>query len=175
MKPKQSNKADYTTVQAIDCLETPPEGIRPLLPYLAGYRIWEPAAGSGRLCAYMRDAGLAVGRSDLQHGVNFFDVPLEQIIAQFAAIVTNPPYSIKVEWMQHCYRIGLPFALLLPLETIGLGRVQAMMQQYGGELLLLDRRVNFILPSGKDSSAQFPVYWHCWKLLSAPICYGKVE
>ena len=49
-----------------------------------------------------------------------FDVtpksPLNKPV-QFDCIITNPPFSLKQEFLQRCYELGKPFALLLPLTT----------------------------------------------------------
>jgi hypothetical protein len=89
--------------------------------------------------------------------------------------VTNPPYGIKFAWIERCYELGKPFALLLPVETIGSQRCQKAMQRYGCEILLLNRRVNFYMPNkGFDGQAQFPVLWFTHGILPAPICYGDI-
>jgi hypothetical protein len=78
--------------------------------------------------------------------------------------------------LARCYELGRPFALLVPVETIGAKSAQTLMERHGSELLLLNRRVNFEMPQKgwAGSSAQFPVLWLCWKMLPAPIVYGKV-
>jgi hypothetical protein len=103
---------------------------------------------------------------------NFFDWQP----AIFSAIVTNPPYSIKFDWLERCYELGKPFGLLVPVETIGAKAAQTLMERHGSELLLLNRRVNFEMPNKgwAGSSAQFPVLWLCWQMLPAPIVYGKI-
>jgi hypothetical protein len=173
MKPKQNQKADASQSQAMDRCETPAYALDPLLPYLPSvWRIWEPACGSGRIVTVLSGHGYTIVGSDVLDGQNFFDYQP----AAWHAVVTNPPYSIKAEWIRRCYDLGKPFALLVPVETIGRGDVQRMMERHGAELLLLNRRVNFYMSNkGIDkSSAQFPVLWFCWRLLDAPIVYGRI-
>jgi hypothetical protein len=160
MKPKQNHKADPTQSLTIDCCETPAYALDPLLPYLEPFKwIWEPACGSGRLVRALLEADHEVIGSDILDGYNFLTAATTDV----DAIVTNPPYSIKPAWIRHCYELGKPFALLVPVETIGTGEVQRMMEQYGCELLLLNKRVNF-----------FPVLWFCWRVLPQPIVYGRI-
>lgn len=94
----------------------------------------------------------------------------------YNAIITNPPYSVKFPWIERCYALGKPFALLVPVETIGARAGQRLMERFGAELLLLDKRVNFEMPlkGWNGSSAQFPVLWLCWQLLPAPLVYGRI-
>lgn len=179
MKPKQNRKADAAQSLPMDRCETPAYALDPLLPYLLpSWRIWEPACGSGRIVRALEAQGWQAYGTDILTDHNFFfGSPL---LFDWDAIVTNPPYSIKPEWIRRCYDLGKPFALLVPVETIGTGEVQRMMERYGAELLLLNKRVNFYMPNigmgkpGKPSSAQFPVLWFCWRILPAPIVYGRI-
>lgn len=172
MKPKQNRKSDPNQSLPMDRCETPAYALDPLLPYLTRcVVIWEPACGSGRITRVLEAQGYDVLETDILDGDNFFDTYPP---CRWDAIVTNPPYSIKPQWIRRCYDLGQPFALLVPVETIGTGEVQRMMEEHGAELLLLNKRVNFYMPSGKGSSAQFPVLWFCWRLLPAPIVYGRI-
>lgn len=172
MKPKENYKGDINKASPIDLCESPSYALDPLLPYLPkDWSLWEPAAASGRMVRALERQGFEVTGSDIITGHNFFDTVCDGA----DAIVTNPPFSVKAQFVRRCYDIGLPFALILPVESIGSQKIQAMMEQYGAELLLLDKRINFHMPNkGWDSSAQFPTLWYCWKILPAPICYGKI-
>ena len=183
MKPKTNRAGDPAESKGFDRCYTPAYALDPLLSYIRReWIVWEPAAGSGNIHSVMlhrvgtREQAGAVA-SDI-HGNfanpsrNFFDWQP----GLFDAIVTNPPYSIKFDWLARCYELGKPFALLVPVETIGAQSAQKLMERYGCELLLLNRRVNFIMPNKGEagSSAQFPVLWLCWQMLPAPIVYGKI-
>lgn len=161
----------------MDNCQTPPYALEPLLPYLdpfrrQGLRIWEPAKGEGYLARALKESGYSVVAGDISQGADFF----KYVPWFYGAIVTNPPYSQKQDWIEHCYYLGKPFALLVPVETIGLPYVQSMMEQQGAELLLLDKRVNFKMPNaGWGGTAQFPVLWFCRDLLPKTICYGQIN
>lgn len=174
MKPKTNRKGDPGVSMPMDRCETPGYALDPLLPYLHAAVVWEPACGSGRITRVLEAAGHRVIESDVLYSpeLNFFTYSPHR---EWDVIVTNPPYSIKPEWIERCYALDKPFALLVPVETIGTGRVQRMMDLFGAELLLLDKRVNFHMPNKGDAgSAQFPVLWFCWNLLPAPIVYGRI-
>lgn len=174
MKPKRNQKADVQASDPRDRCETPAYALDPLLPFIPpSARVWESACGTGRIVRVLERHGCSVIGTDLLDGVSFFSYapPTWDIL------ITNPPYSIKPQWIQRCYDLGKPFALLVPVETIGTGTVQRMMERHGCELLLLDKRVNFHMPNdpqGLQSSAQFPVLWFCWQMLPAPIVYGRI-
>lgn len=181
MKPKANRATDKHVSQPMDRCNTPAYALDPLLPYLRrNWVVWEPAAGTGRLYDALAGHTLGVMGTELREddigkgvhgGLDFFTYRAPG----FDAIVTNPPYSIKFDWLERCYELGKPFALLVPVETIGAQSAQRQMERYGAELLLLNRRVNFEMPNkGFSGAAQFPVLWLCWQMLPAPIVYGKL-
>lgn len=173
MKPKINRAGHPQESNTFDRCQTPAYALDPLLPYLRPeWTVWECAAGAGRLSRALSPHVAAVVDSDLLDGRNFFTWQP----THFDAIVTNPPYSIKFDWLARCYALGKPFALLVPVETIGAAKAQRLMEHYGHEQLLLDKRVNFTMPIKGDagSSAQFPVMWLCHQLLPAPFVYGRI-
>lgn len=174
-KPKSNRKGNVNVPQGMDCCQTPAYAIGPLMPYLKalGGTIWEPAAGKGNLVAIMRQSGLKVVASDLQTGQNFFTYRPDEPIA---GICTNIPFSIKLEWFTRCYELGIPFANLTPVDTIGM-KVQRLMERWGFEMMLLDHRVNFEMPNlGYDGSgAQFPVMWLCHHVLPQQVMFGHID
>lgn len=172
---KRAVPADIYTPKGYDACQTPPEAIDPLLPYLPDdWLIWEPACGEGLLAEGFYDAGREIIGTDILWGKNFFEwAPGEH----WDALVTNPPYSVKYQWIERCYALGKPFALLLPLETLGASTAQNLFREYGMELICLDRRVNFKMPNvGWDGGgAQFPVAWFTWGLgIGQQITYGRL-
>ena len=73
--------------------------------------------------------------------VDFFDI--EGVGTDVECIVSNPPFSIKDEVLARLYQFDIPFAMLLPQNSLqGIGRVK-LFQKYGMEYLGFDRRVNF--------------------------------
>jgi hypothetical protein len=173
MKPKINRTGKSTKSQVFDCCQTPAYALDPLLSYLRpDWIVWESAAGKGRMVRALTPHVRQVVASDILTGQNFFDYQPPA----FDAIVTNPPYSIKFDWLERCYQLGKPFAVLVPVEMIGAEAAQRLMKRHGAELLLLSPRVNFEMPiKGDDgSSAQFPTFWLCHQLLPEQIMYGRI-
>ena len=160
MKPKTNRAGDPQTSHPFDQCQTPPYAVAPLVPYLRpDWRIWEPAAGEGLLVAALLDAGIAeVISTDLLTGQDFFIGCPES----WDALVTNPPYSVKYRWLARCYALGKPFALLMPVETLGAKTAQVLFAAHGVEIIFLDKRVDFKMPNKGwgGSAAQFPVAWY---------------
>jgi hypothetical protein len=61
-----------------------------LLPHLSVTRVWEPAAGSGKMVAVLRQAGFDVVGSNVTQGADFLQ---HAPPPGTGAIVTNPPYA----------------------------------------------------------------------------------
>ena len=159
MKPKE-NKG-YNTGTYDEC-QTPPYALEPLYPYLP-FHIWECAAGEMVLANALVDKGYTVLAADIlwrKEDDFFMDRRVD------ATIVTNPPYSIKYEWLERCYLLGNPFALLMPVEMLGTAKGQRLFDKYGIEMIFMSPRVDFYMPhkGWEGGGAQFPTAWFTWKL-----------
>lgn len=160
---KTNRAGDAYAPRSYDACQTPPEALEPLLPYIpTNYKtVWEPAAGEGLLAAGLRSR-FAVIASDILTGRNFFDW---QPPGPWDMIITNPPFSIKYDWLLRAYNLGRPFALLMPVEMMAAKSAQVPFERFGVEIILM-RRVNFKMPNKgfSGAGAQFPVAWYTWGL-----------
>ena len=157
MKPKQNYKPG-----PMDVCGTPYYALMPILPLLTGKKVWESACGQEHL----------IVNALLHHGINTVasdissEMPVDFFLEQpesWDVQVTNPPFSQKYRWLKRSYELGKPFALLLPVETIGAGTALRLFRKYGLEVIFFTRRVDFKMPNkGWDSHAQFPVAWFTW-------------
>lgn len=137
--------------------QTPPYALDPLLPYL--YKnsvIWEPACGKGYLVDEFRRLGYTTIGTDILTGQDFFTYEPED----YNCIITNPPFRLKGQFWERCCELGKPFALLMPLTALETKKRQRLMQDYGIEIILLDRRINFETPNMVEkSSSWFATAW----------------
>ena len=159
MKPKE-NKG-YTAGSYDEC-QTPPYALEPLYPYLnIDWRVWECAVGGGVLAMALGRKGYSVVTSDKE--IDFLQVKRNP---GTDVILTNPPYSIKYEWLEKCYELNSPFALLMPVEMLGTAKGQRLFDKYGIEVIFMHPRVDFYMPNKgwEGSGAQFPTAWYTWKL-----------
>lgn len=149
-----------------DNFQTPKEAIDILVPFLnKNWQIWECAWGQGNLYQFLRQYGFSVLGTDKNgeagHKLNFL---IDIMSFPFDCIVTNPPYSLKDEFLARGYELNTPFAFLMPLTALE-GKKRGMLyKKYGIELIIPNKRINFITPSGKGSGAWFQVAWFCWRL-----------
>jgi hypothetical protein len=163
MKPPLSTKSS-------DDFQTPPEALDYLLPYIPDTIkiIWECASGVGYLANALCNAGYKVICSDInpynQHTlkINFL---VGEIPEPYDMIITNPPYKYKNQFIKRCYELGKPFALLMPLTTLESRERQILYAKYGITLIIPDKRINFMTPSGRGSSSWFATAWYTWGIL----------
>lgn len=118
--------------------------------------ILDPCCGKGNIVKYLDENGYySIGR-DIETGYNFLTDPLPEGTTH---IITNPPYSLKDQFLARCYEHKLPFALLLPITALEGVKRQKMYIEYGMQLLVLPKRVNYETPSGEGSGAWFHSDW----------------
>ena len=149
MKPPllQGHRSDF---------QTPPQALRPLLPFLKKkWLIWECAQGKGNLVRGLNEEGYLTVGSDILDGHDF----LTWAPKKFDCIITNPPFSIKEKFLERAYELGKPFAFLLPLTTFEGKKRQALFQMYGLEVIFFDKRINFETPSGRGGGSWFATAW----------------
>ena len=158
MKPPK--KTNYS-----DDFQTPVYVLEPLYKYIERFKtIWEPASGEGNIVRALLDHGHNVAASDILIGEQYNFLTYDYNKDDFDAIITNPPYSLKNEFLERCYEIGKPFALLLPLTALETARRQRLFKTYGIELILFDKRINYITPSKGKSASWFASAWFTWGL-----------
>ena len=139
-----------------DDFQTPAIALLPLTKYIPKSRvIWECASGKGNLVRGFSEMGYCVVGSDILSGQSFLSYEPEH----YDVIVTNPPFSLKQQFLERAYSIGKPFAFLLPLTTFETRGRQGLFKKYGVEVILFDRRINFETPSGVGSGSWFATAW----------------
>ena len=144
-----------------DDFQTPKIALKPLIPFLKkDWTIWECAEGKENLVRGLKEFGFNVVGSDILNGHNFlnYQIPI------FNCIITNPPFSLKQEFLERCYELKKPFALLLPLTTFETAKRQELFKKYGLQVIFFNKRINFITPSGKGSGSWFASAWFTWGL-----------
>ena len=151
-------------------LYTPRCATELIIPYLHG-TIWECAAGEGHITVVMESHGMNVIESDIAFGTNFLTSDLPDVNIDF--IVTNPPYKLKDKFLEHCYELSIPFALLLPLTALGGMKRNKLYRGFGLEILVPDKRINFIYPnSGKAN--WFHSAWFCHNVLPEKLMFAQM-
>ncbi len=176
-KPKKNYRGDPNKVNRQDQCQTPDYALDPLFAYLKPeWTLWEPARGEGYLESALIAQKYQVTTGDLITGQNFFDD--DHIPAQWDAMVTNPPFSVKYKWMTRAYRLGKPFALIVPIDVLGAGAAQRLFKHYGFEWIFFDKRIDYGMPNigFENSHSQFASMWITHGLnIGQPVTFWEVK
>lgn len=154
-----------------DELYTPPEAIYPLLKYLPKDKIyWECTDfGNSNITKVLKKNGYKVISTHINSG---FDFLKDKPNFEFDVIITNPPYSLKTEFLKRAYQLGKSFAFLLPIHTLEGKKRGKLFRKYGLQLLVLDKRINFMK---NKKNVWFNTSWFCWKLLPNDLIFEEVK
>lgn len=129
---------------------------RGILPYKT---VWEPACGKGRLVESLEQsiAQFDVIGTDILTGTDFLTC---QPPSKYDLIITNPPFSLKDQFLKRCYDLEVPFALLLPVQSISGIKRSKMFKDRGMQVLVLPKRVDFEYSDGTYKGK--PWFSCCW-------------
>ena len=142
---------------------TPDEALLPLLSELSKNKIYYDCTSgiSSNIVDCLTSNGYKCLLSDDR------DFLIDDIPDGVDVIITNPPYSKKDKFIERCYELKKPFALLLPVSSLqGIKRGE-MFSQNGIELLVLKKRIDF---TGKGSP-HFGVAWFCYNILKQQLIF----
>jgi hypothetical protein len=153
-----------TDAKADECY-TPANGVEPIMKYLdKSLTYYECASGrSSSIVDAMTNNGFNIIGSEDR------DFLVDDIPANVDVIITNPPYSIKDDFISRCYELDMPFALLLPVSAIQGVRRGKMFLDNGIEVLVLNRRIGF----NNHKSCSFGVAWFCHKILPERLMFHE--
>ena len=134
----QMLKRTGTNAESDECY-TPSDQIIPLLEYLDKDKTYYEATSgiSSNILDGMHKFGYNMVGSQ---GKDFFKCQPDDV---YDGIITNPPYSLKDKFIEHCYSLGKPFALFLPVASFQGGKRGQMFMDYGMSTLVYNNRVDF--------------------------------
>lgn len=156
---------NYIQNDPFDEFFTPEKAITPLLPYIPPrWTIWECTdPGNSNISKILKGRGNKVISTHPDTGFDFLtDTP----DFDYDCIITNPPYSKKDQFLKKAYELGKPFAMLLPVDAIASIKRVELFKKYGLEILVMDRRINFMPDKNK---VWFNVAWFCWNILPSKL------
>ena len=161
---------NYMKNEKNDELYTPDYAIEPLLKYLPKDKIiWECTDfGESNITKLLKQHDYKVISTHKDNFDFLTDVPN----FDFDMIITNPPYSLKNEFLKKCYEYDKPFCLLLPLTSLeGIERGK-MFREKGIDVLVLDRRCDFM---DNKKSNWFNTSWFCYKVLPKQLIFEELH
>lgn len=161
---------DYMQKPKNDELYTPDEAVLPLLPYIPNsWTIWECTDhGGSNITKLFRERGNKVVSTHFKNGQDFLTYEPD---FEFDCIITNPPYSQKDQFLARAYELYKPFAFLLPIDSLASIKRVAMFKQHGIQVLVLDRRINFMKTK---KAVWFNTSWFCRDILPEQLVFCQI-
>ena len=111
--------------------------------------------------------GCKVIHSHIKTGQDFFLYEPEE---NYDYIISNPPFSCKLQVLERLYSLEKPFAMLLNLECLNYQEVGKFFLDKNLELLIVDKKVSF---DGKTPS--FNTSYFCNKMLPEKLRFVHLE
>jgi len=156
---------------------TPPYAIRPILKYIPkDAHVTCPFDTKESLFVKMlMDRGNPVKHSHIFSGEDFFSITDPKT----DYIVSNPPYSLKSDVLEHLFSLGKPFAMLL--GVVGLFESQRRFEMFRDnefEVMYLNRRVSYFKDYEDQKPALNPPFssvYICHKMLPKQIVFEEVD
>lgn len=138
-----------------DNYATPDYAFKPIIPYLPKTtQIWEPASGDGRLVNWMNEAGVDADGCDIIRGYDFLGD-----LRNYAFILTNPPFSLALEFCDHAIKHADEVMMLLRLNFLGSKKRKEWFKAHEpNAIFVLSERPSFV--KGKTDATEYG--WFYW-------------
>ena len=129
--------------------------------------IWAPfSRDNHNFAKYLRDKGYKVINSHIDYGKDFFHWEPKE---HWDIIIDNPPFKEKTKFVKRAMSFKKPFALLLPLGSIGDNGIPNLFIENNLELELLIPKQRMEFHNQKQSGISFKVIFICNKILPKQI------
>lgn len=168
--PEQHTWLRQTAWNEKDEYFTPSILVRPILKYVpAGSVVWCPFdTEDSEFVIAFKEAGHRVVTSHIWTGQDFFTWQPDE---PYDCIVSNPPFTRKLDVFKRLYELGKPFAMVMGIPILNYQEVGEFfweMQTKGSglQLLIVDKKVSF-----DGNTASFNNSYFCWKMLSRDIVF----
>jgi len=122
-------------------------------------RVWAPFFCKGKCAEYIEKHH---GKKYVHCDADFFEwvPPLG-----FDCIIDNPPYSCKKEVFERCLALGKPFALYVPLDTLGRCYISKLLNCPELQLLIPYKKTDFITDYDVNhTTPPHKTVWFCYKM-----------
>jgi len=158
-----------------DNYQTPDYATNIILKYIPkDWVIWDPGCGELKIISCARNMGYQAIGTDICYKweQDFFEIKPE---FHWDIIVTNPPFSLKTEFLERAASFGKPFCFLMNLSSLSTAKRQKIFQDNWLQLVLLDKRISFIVDGIQTKGAWFDTAWFTFGLnFPNDIIYEKV-
>lgn len=165
---EMSNWLNTTSFNEKDEYYTPSILVKPILKYIKPNSvIWCPFdTEDSEFVILLKEAGHKVIYSHIWLGQDFFFYEPEN----YDIIISNPPFTRKLEVLKRLYELGKPFAMILGLPILNYQEVGEFFLDKELQLLIVDKKVSF-----DGNTASFNNSYFCYKMLPRDIIFAHIE
>lgn len=137
-----------------------------IVPFIPkGATVWCPFDTEDSEFAHAFKKDHVVTWSHIWDGLDFF----EYEPAFYDYIVSNPPFTRKLEVLERCYRLGKPYAMILPLPMLNYQEVGTFFLHRNLELLIPNKKVSF-----DGNTASFNNSFFCNSVLPSKLQFAPL-
>ena len=120
----------------------------------------------------LKEAGFKVIYTHIWRGQDFFNYEPQE---EYHYIVSNPPFTQKLQVFERLYELKKPFAMVMGLPILNYQQVGTFFHQKQNEgnnlqLLIVDKKVSF-----DGNTASFNNSYFCWNVLDKDIVFHHLE
>ena len=145
---------------------TPPILVKPIIQYAKG-TIWCPFdTKDSEFVVQLKKNGNEVIYSHIWNDKDFFNYEPEH----YDMIISNPPFSRKLEVLKRLYELNKPFAMVLGLPILNYQEVGNFFLDKELQLLIVDKKVSF-----DGNTASFNNSYFCYKMLPKDLMFVHLE
>lgn len=148
---------------------TPSILVEPIIKYAKklGGIVWCPFdTENSEFVILLRKGGLEVIHSHIWEGKDFFDYEPDK----YDCIISNPPFTRKLEVLDRLYKLNKPFAMVLGLPILNYQEIGSFFLDKELQLLIVDKKVSF-----DGNTASFNNSYFCYKFLPKDIVFEHLD
>lgn len=148
---------------------TPPILVKPILKYIkSNSTIWCPFdTKDSEFVIQLQEAGNKVIYSHIDLGQDFFEYEPNE---DYDYIISNPPFSRKLEVLDRLYKLNKPFAMLMNIECLNYQVVGEFFLNKPLQLLIVDKKVSF-----DGNTASFNTSYFCNNMLPRDLMFEHLK
>ena len=155
---KNNNDEYYTPLYAVTILD---KYIKP------NSTIWCPFdTDDSEFVKHFKEIGHKVINTHIFNGEDFFSID----VPECDYIISNPPFSKKLEVFKRLYEIGKPFAMVCGLPILNYQEIGHFFLNKELQLLIVDKKVSF-----DGNTASFNSSYFCYKMLPKDIIFTHLD
>ena len=148
---------------------TPPILVKPIIKYLKPNSvIWCPFdKKNSEFVLLLKEAGHKVIYSHIDLGQDFFEYQPNE---DYDYIISNPPFSNKLDVLKRLYELNKPFAMLMNIECLNYQVVGEFFLDKPLQLLIVDKKVSF-----DGNTASFNTSYFCNNILPRQLIFTHLK